>query len=275
MPTPEGHECGIACGLHMQHVPNATGVVRSYLLPSELQRVLLSRAASRSPAVNSTAPRAPSRCLFSWGGAVRGRSNPARNELLKLRGSPGMCIVNTEDAQMVKERPPNIPEAMMESRFCYSPRGWDQGDSDRYLPAVVYGCVPVMSDRLEAMPLEVRPPPSHTPPAHQAHRHRISHHAHLFMNVIIAGTPRFELERDSRRHREGGAPQPTSFAAGRLADRRAADVGQRGTGNSADALHDFRVLPIERSPCSLCWMCAFSHGLPNGANRVAGHASLF
>jgi len=157
MPTPEGHECGIACGLHMQHVLNTTGVVRSYLLPSELQRVLLSRAASRSPAVNSTAPRAPSRCLFSWGGAVRGRSNPARNELLKLRGSPGMCIVNTEDAQMVKERPPNIPEAMMESRFCYSPRGWDQGDSDRYLPAVVYGCVPVMSDRLEAMPLEELP----------------------------------------------------------------------------------------------------------------------
>ena len=27
------------------------------------------------------------------------------------------------------------------------------GDSDRYLPALLYGCVPVMSDPLEALPL--------------------------------------------------------------------------------------------------------------------------
>ena len=78
--------------------------------------------------------------------------------------------------------------AMSAARFCFSPRGWDMGDvrpaptavprtaapqaphgrirrptaaagavlaqSDRYLPAVLHGCVPVMSDRMEAMPLQ-------------------------------------------------------------------------------------------------------------------------
>ena len=32
-----------------------------------------------------------------------------------------------------------------------------QGDSDRYLPALLYGCIPVLSDRIEAMPLDELP----------------------------------------------------------------------------------------------------------------------
>eukprot|EP00966_Prymnesium_polylepis_P248179 5738413-Prymnesium_polylepis.1 len=33
--------------------------------------------------------------------------------------------------------------AMSRADYCYSPLGWDNGDSDRYLPAVLHGCVPV------------------------------------------------------------------------------------------------------------------------------------
>ena len=59
-----------------------------------------------------------------------------------------MCVVDVKvDARV------NLPLAMKSARFCFSPRGWDNGDSDRYLPALFYGCIPVMSDPLEAMPL--------------------------------------------------------------------------------------------------------------------------
>lgn len=35
-------------------------------------------------------------------------------------------------------------EAMASSDFCYSPPGAAHGDSDRYLPAVLYGCIPIL-----------------------------------------------------------------------------------------------------------------------------------
>jgi hypothetical protein len=47
--------------------------------------------------------------------------------------------------------------SMLSSRFCLSPLGQFGGDSDRYLPAILYGCVPVMTHRLEAMPLSEHP----------------------------------------------------------------------------------------------------------------------
>ena len=38
----------------------------------------------------------------------------------------------------------DMSRSMSRADFCYSPLGWDNGDSDRYLPAVLHGCVPVM-----------------------------------------------------------------------------------------------------------------------------------
>ena len=84
---------------------------------------------------------------------MRRHNNGDRSALLGLNGTAGWCVVNTEDAG----RQLRLPEAMRRSEFCYSPRGWDQGDSDRYLPAVLHGCVPVMADRFEAMPLAELP----------------------------------------------------------------------------------------------------------------------
>ena len=31
-----------------------------------------------------------------------------------------------------------------ESEFCYSPRGGSGGDTDRYMAALMFGCIPVM-----------------------------------------------------------------------------------------------------------------------------------
>ena len=159
LPSPEGHECGVSCGLHM--VFNASSRT-SWFVPIELQRELLRRAARRSPSIypqrSLTRPKSDG-CLFSWAGAVRGRNSPARWEVLKLIGTPGACVTNTiANQKKPGDTPvPSIPTAMLRSRFCFSPRGWDQGDSDRYLPAIMYGCVPVMSDRLEGMPLDELP----------------------------------------------------------------------------------------------------------------------
>ena len=36
-----------------------------------------------------------------------------------------------------------MPQQMATSDFCFSPNGANEGDSDRYLPAMLYGCIPV------------------------------------------------------------------------------------------------------------------------------------
>lgn len=35
-------------------------------------------------------------------------------------------------------------EDMSNSTFCYCPLGHDAGDTDRYIPAILFGCIPVM-----------------------------------------------------------------------------------------------------------------------------------
>ena len=159
LPTPEGHECGVSCGLHYTY--NASSKT-SWFIPAELQRMLLRRAASQSPSVHPERRlrRPPSDgCVFSWAGAVRGRNSPSRFEVLKLIGTDGACVTNTATGSFkAGDKPvPSIPIAMSRGRFCFSPRGWDQGDSDRYLPALLYGCIPIMSDRFEGMPLDELP----------------------------------------------------------------------------------------------------------------------
>ena len=173
LPSPEGHECGVLCGLHMAF--NKTTLAGSYV-PTELQRVLLRRAVRLNPllqhargaAVSTTAEAAAvtrrsasgNGCYLSWTGSARGHNNPARNALLKLVGEPGVCVRNTALPQGVTTHttpPPSIPGMMLRSTYCYAPRGWDNGDSDRYLPALLYGCIPIMSDRLEGMPFDELP----------------------------------------------------------------------------------------------------------------------
>ena len=43
---------------------------------------------------------------------------------------------------------------MVNSDFCYSPLGQRHGDSDRYLPAILYGCIPVFIKEEEARPFD-------------------------------------------------------------------------------------------------------------------------
>jgi len=43
---------------------------------------------------------------------------------------------------------------MSRSDFCFVPLGQSDGDSDRYLPALLYGCVPVFTAATEAKPFD-------------------------------------------------------------------------------------------------------------------------
>ena len=47
-----------------------------------------------------------------------------------------------------------MPRRMAESSFCFSPLGTNEGDSDRYLPAVLYGCIPIFAKDGETPPFD-------------------------------------------------------------------------------------------------------------------------
>jgi hypothetical protein len=57
-------------------------------------------------------------------------------------------------AASAARRLPSLASEMSSSDFCGSPPGWDRGDSDRYLPALLFGCIPVFLAARESRPLE-------------------------------------------------------------------------------------------------------------------------
>ena len=91
--------------------------------------------------------------------------NPERRLLVRHMQQPGLCVRNTacsppaakaaKRSDFVPDEScadggegtlgpahlaPSLPVAMASARFCFSPRGWNGGDSDRYLAALLYGC---------------------------------------------------------------------------------------------------------------------------------------
>ena len=98
--------------------------------------------------------------LFFWGGASRkGGPRDIRRKLWKHQANTtGFYVpISTFGNQI----PPNSRTSsvrfdhwMPRSVFCGSPPGWDGGDSNRYLPALVHGCIPVFLLEGEAMPFE-------------------------------------------------------------------------------------------------------------------------
>ena len=85
---------------------------------------------------------------FYWSGSVR--MEGIRADLLRyFEHEPGFYVRNTLTAG---SKPYHV--YMPTSRFCGSPPGWSGGDSDRYLPALVFGCIPVFFLDDEVLPFE-------------------------------------------------------------------------------------------------------------------------
>ena len=97
--------------------------------------------------------------LFFWGGASREAGNNIRRNLWKHHANTTGFFVPISD--FGHRAPPDsktenvrFDHWMPRSVFCGSPPGWNGGDSNRYMPALVHGCIPVFLLEGEAMPFE-------------------------------------------------------------------------------------------------------------------------
>jgi len=90
--------------------------------------------------------------LFFWGGASRHRGANIRRDLWKYQSNTTGFYVPISTFGEGRNVPPNNPQTasvsfdywMPRSVFCGSPPGWDGGDSNRYLPALVHGCTSLL-----------------------------------------------------------------------------------------------------------------------------------
>jgi len=84
--------------------------------------------------------------------AFRGDTDTSgRAQLLRHTNRTGWRIVNTMGDDPDKPLPVEVrsayksfAEEMSRSEFCYSPLGQFEGDTDRYVAAIMFGCIPVM-----------------------------------------------------------------------------------------------------------------------------------
>lgn len=147
LPTPHRHLCGPLCGYSLDELRAKS----PWALPRRAGDELL---------------RQPRPVKFFWAGKHKGR-NQARAQLVRHFGGarhPGFRVLNLEPPRLQagKPPPPKPPRPvtsteMLQADFCGSPPGWDDGDSDRYLPAVLFGCIPVFFSKHESRPLEELP----------------------------------------------------------------------------------------------------------------------
>ena len=155
LPQGEEHNCGPLCGSRSLPQREARHVLRQ-LSPWNMDR----GAAARLERLR--APR-PLRLFFS--GKIDGGGGGNRDMAMRrLARRPGFLLRDTSGTQHTVEGRFNytagtaaaaamaglelsgrdfMARGMASSDFCLSPLGQNEGDSDRYLPAILYGCIPV------------------------------------------------------------------------------------------------------------------------------------
>ena len=155
LPQGEEHNCGPLCGSRSLLGREARHVLRQ-LSPWNVER----SAAERLEMLR--APR-PLRLFFS-GKIDGGRGGRRDIAMRRLARRPGFLLRDTSGTQHTVEGRSNytagtaaaaamaglelgavdfMARGMASSDFCLSPLGQNEGDSDRYLPAILYGCIPV------------------------------------------------------------------------------------------------------------------------------------
>ena len=161
LPQDEQHQCGPFCGLDKRRPREALLHTLHRLSPWWSGRGEAEREALL------TAPR-PLRLFFagqvhgnrelllqgvrsSWRGWLVHDSTPGPQ---KRRGLDRAAQAAAAAAGLNLSSPDWFGEAMSRSDFCLSPLGVSEGDSDRYLPAILYGCIPVWVHPGEVAPLD-------------------------------------------------------------------------------------------------------------------------
>ena len=165
LPSGELHDCGPFCGTSQMQRP-ASGQRRR----SVAQAVLAEHSPwlpSRSEAEREALLKAPRRYQLFWAGRASGKKG-FRGDLFRFHTDAadklrdGWLLHDTSHkhtplgaatAAEVKQRG-WFARSMTQADFCYSPPGQYHGDSDRYLPAVLYGCIPIFAKDGEARPFD-------------------------------------------------------------------------------------------------------------------------
>ena len=157
LPQEEGDPCSVFCGVPLaMRSTLGVGIVRQ-LSPWAARDKRRERLLTRRR-----------RIQFFWSGWSSGskgfRGSIFRHHLNRSRwllrdtspegqSSGRASAVDLASDALTDTRSPSwVARAMSNADFCYSPLGQHHGDSDRYLPAVLYGCVPVFIKSNEAGP---------------------------------------------------------------------------------------------------------------------------
>ena len=169
LPQGEEHNCGPLCGSRSLPQREARHVLRQ-LSPWSMDRGVAERLDMLR------APR-PLRLFFS--GKIDGGGGGNRDQLMRrLARRPGFLLRDTSGTQHTVEGRSNytagsaaaaamaglelsgldlMARGMASSDFCLSPLGQNDGDSDRYLPAILYGCIPIFLSPGEEPPFSEVP----------------------------------------------------------------------------------------------------------------------
>ena len=135
---------------------NVCGPLCGYTLPALQRRAVwgTDEAAAHRVAAHTAGRPARAHEVF-YGGrihAIRGANDASgRAQLLATANASGFRVVNTVGPDPGKPLPAEeralwrpFEEEMADARFCYSPLGQVEGDTDRYVPSILFGCIPVM-----------------------------------------------------------------------------------------------------------------------------------
>jgi len=130
VPVDDTNACGPRCGYSLEALREAS----PFSQQNEARRLEMLTAARET--------------LLFYAGRInieRATDGSGRVQLLEHAQLPGFKIVNTHTAaesDRAKFRPFN--EEMARSEFCYVPLGQNDGPPDRYIAAILFGCIPVM-----------------------------------------------------------------------------------------------------------------------------------
>ena len=169
LPSGELHDCGPFCGTPKPQRPGR-GRSRQGSVAQLVLRQFSPWLPERPEAERESLLRAARPYRLFWAGRASGRKG-FRGDLFRFHTNKSNHSNHLRDGWLLHDtsgrhqphgaatvaatrRRGWFAESMARSDFCYSPPGQYHGDSDRYLPAVLYGCIPIFPKDGEALPYD-------------------------------------------------------------------------------------------------------------------------
>ena len=169
LPAFDTHQCGVYCGIpHLgntkRQLPAARIILRRYSPWNGANMTSISASAHTHLPRSLRSRR---RYRLFWAG--RATKHGARGDLFKHHANrsdfllvdtsgrfpPTATAAALEGSGVIRQSDPHfLAWGMAHSDFCLSPLGQSDGDSDRYLPALLYGCIPVFASKGEVPPFD-------------------------------------------------------------------------------------------------------------------------